>query len=111
VRFNPAWQPPPTAEGQGWWLLRPVRLRLESRGNLVWTLEVFPRRLIAFLSLLAVLTYVVGATALFTWFNRNPHNQVGWFDLAAPWRWGVARVKRGDTAIITAAEMLREHEY
>jgi hypothetical protein len=82
------------------WLLRSVALRIERQANPIWRFEIYHRRLLLALAGLALAGWLVAVSALFFWLDRLPHNQVGWFDLAAPWRWSGLRAKRGDTAIL-----------
>jgi hypothetical protein len=93
------------------WLLRSVALRIERQANPIWRFEIYHRRLLLALAGLALAGWLVAVSALFFWLDRLPHNQVGWFDLAAPWRWSGLRAKRGDTAILAAFDNLRERDY
>lgn len=93
------------------WLLRAVALRIEQQAVPVWRVEVYHRRLLVGLAALALAGWLAAATGLFLWLNRQPHNQVGWFDLAAPWRWSGLRTKRGDTAVLTALDELKARDY
>lgn len=94
-----------------WLLMRSVALRIELRSTNVWLFEVFYRRLLIVLAVTAVVLWLAAATALFVWLNRMPNNQVRWHDLAAPWRWSDLRAKRGDTAILTGMEELKNKEF
>ncbi|MBP7482642.1 MAG: hypothetical protein KA788_08920 [Lacunisphaera sp.] len=89
------------------WLLRSVALRIERQANPIWRFEIYHRRLLLALAGLALAGWLVAVSALFFWLDRLPHNQVGWFDLAAPWRWSGLRAKRGDTAILAAFDNLK----
>ena len=82
------------------WLLRSVALRIERQANPLWRFEIYYRRLLIALAALAVAGWLAAVSALYFWLDRQPHNQVGWFDLAAPWRWPGLRAKRGDTAVL-----------
>ncbi|WP_157772378.1 hypothetical protein [Lacunisphaera limnophila] len=93
------------------WLLRSVALRIERHTNPLWVFEVYHRRLLLALGVLALVGYFLLATALYVWLDRKPHNQVAWFDLAAPWRWSGLQAKRGDTAIEAGLEQLRLRNY
>lgn len=93
------------------WLLRAVALRIERQAVPVWRFEVYHRRLLIGLAGLAFAGWLAAVTGLFFWLDRQPHNQVGWFDLAAPWRWPGLRAKRGDTAVLTALDELKARDY
>lgn len=93
------------------WLLRSVALRVENQANPLWRFEVYHRRLLLALSALVVAGWLVAVSGLFFWLNRQPHNQVGWLDLAAPWRWSGLRAKRGDSAIQAAMDELKARDY
>jgi hypothetical protein len=93
------------------WLLRSVALRIEEQANPIWRFEVYHRRLLMTLAALGLAAWLVAVTGLFLWLNRQPQNQVGWFDLAAPWRWTGLRAKRGDTAILTALAEIKDRDY
>ncbi len=93
------------------WLLRAVALRIEDGANPLWRFEVFHRRLLIALASLAVAGWLLAVSGLYYWLDRQPHNQVGWFDLAAPWRWSGLRAKRGDTAVLAAMDELKERDY
>ncbi|HVZ65141.1 MAG TPA: hypothetical protein VG936_11265 [Lacunisphaera sp.] len=84
---------------------------MNPQGETVWLLQVYLRRLLAALALLAVAGWLLGSLGLFLWLDREPHNQVGWVDLAAPWRWSGLRAKRGDTAILAATDEIRARQY
>jgi hypothetical protein len=93
------------------WLLRSVGLRIERQAKPIWRVEVYHRRLLLILVSLAFTGWLLAASGLYLWLNRQPRNQVGWLDLAAPWRWPGLRAKRGDTAIETAIDELKAHDY
>ncbi len=93
------------------WLLRAVALRIEQQANPLWRFEIYHRRLLIALASLAVAGWLVAVSALFFWLDRQPHNQVGWFDLAAPWRWTGLRAKRGDTAVLAALDELKARDF
>ncbi|SDS28781.1 hypothetical protein [Opitutus sp. GAS368] len=93
------------------WLLRSVALRIEQQANPLWRFEIYHRRLLMALSLLAVIGWLLATSALYLWLDRQPHNQVGWFDLAAPWRWPGLRAKRGDTAVLAALDELKARDF
>ena len=93
------------------WLLRSVALRIEQQANPLWRFEIYHRRLLIALASLAVAGWLVAVSALYFWLDRQPHNQVGWFDLAAPWRWPGLRAKRGDTAVLVALDELKAKDY
>jgi len=93
------------------WLLRSVALRIQLQANPVWIFEIYYRRLALALAGLLAAFWLLAATALFVWLDRTPHNQVGWFDLAAPWRWSGLRAKRGDTAVLTALDEIKDRDF
>lgn len=93
------------------WLLRSVALRIERQANPLWRFEVYHRRLGLALAALALAGWLLAVTALFFWLDRQPHNQVAWFDLAAPWRWSELRAKRGDTAVLGALDAIKAGDY
>ncbi|HVT73294.1 MAG TPA: hypothetical protein VHD61_09165 [Lacunisphaera sp.] len=84
---------------------------MNPQGETVWLLEFYFRRLLLALAVLAAAGWLLGSLGLFLWLNREPHNQVGWLDLAAPWRWPGLRVKRGDTAILAAMDEIRARQF
>jgi hypothetical protein len=101
---------PPAGRTAGVW---PVQFTagMDAQGQTVWVLQVYYRRLLIALAITAVAGWLLAATALFFWLNQAPRNQVGWLDLAAPWRWSELRVKRGDTAVLTALDELKARDY
>jgi hypothetical protein len=101
---------PPAGRTAGVW---PVEFTagMDAQGRTVWVLQVYYRRLLLVLTVLVVAGWLLAATALFFWLDRVPRNQVGWFDLAAPWRWSELRTKRGDTAVLTALDELKARDY
>ncbi|MDB6113303.1 MAG: hypothetical protein JWQ62_248, partial [Lacunisphaera sp.] len=110
-KFNPALQRQIVPSDRRFWLLRAVAVRIEIRATPLWTFEIYWRRLFIALAGLAVVLWFLAATALFLWLNLTPRNQVGWLDLAAPWRWSGMRVRRGDTAILTALDEIQAKDY
>lgn len=110
-KFNPALKRELSGTTRKIWLLRSIALRIDKSTKPLWTFEIYHRRLLIALGSLAAAGYVLAATALFVWLDRSPHNQVGWFDIAAPWRWSGLRAKRGDTAIEAGLSELRERNY
>ena len=109
LRFKASFQPPANrATG-----FSPVQFSagMDAQGQTIWVFQVYYRRLIIALSLLASVGWLLAATGLFFWLNLMPHNQVGWLDLAAPWRWAGLRTKRGDTAVLQALEELKARDY
>jgi hypothetical protein len=110
-KFNPSLKRELVPGDRRLWLLRSVALRIEQGANPVWRVEILHRRLFVALATLAVAAWLLAATALFFWLDRVPRNQVGWFDLAAPWRWSGLRAKRGDTAVLTALDELKARDY
>lgn len=109
--FNPALKRVLAPGDRRLWLLRSVALRIEQQSNPVWRFEVFHRRLLLGLASLTLAGWLAGVTALHFWLDQQPRNQIGWFDLAAPWRWPGLREKRGDTAILTALDNLKDRDY
>lgn len=109
--FNPSLKRELAPGDRRLWLLRSVALRIEQQANPVWRFEVFHRRLLLTLAALTVAGWLLATTALFLWLDRVPRNQVGWLDLAAPWRWSGLRAKRGDTAVLTALDELKAQDY
>ncbi len=101
---------PPAGRAVGFW---PVRFSagMDGQGQTVWVLQVYYRRLMIALALLAVVGWLIAATALYFWLNATPRNQVGWFDLASPGRWSGLPAKRGDTAVLTALDELKARDY
>ena len=109
--FNPSLSRVLAAGDRRLWLLRSIALRIEQQANPLWRFEIYYRRLLVALAVLAVAGWVLAASGLYFWLNRQPHNQVGWFDLAAPWRWSGLKAKRGDTAILGAFDELKERDF
>ncbi len=110
-KFNPALKRVLAPGDRRLWLLRSVALRIERQANPLWRFEIYHRRLFIGLGSLVLAGWLVAVSALFFWLDRQPHNQVGWFDLAAPWRWSGLRAKRGDTAILVAFDDLKARDY
>jgi len=110
-KFNPALKRVLETGDRRLWLLRSVALRIERQANPLWRFEIYHRRLFIGLAALALAGWLMAVTALFFWLDRQPHNQVGWFDLAAPWRWTGLRAKRGDTAVLGALDAIKERDY
>jgi hypothetical protein len=108
VHFNPAWRRSFPPGDRRLWLLRAVALRIQLQANPLWIFEVYHRRLLVALGGLTAVLWLVAATALFVWLDREPHNQASWADLAAPWRWSSLRTKRGDAAVLTALDQLKD---
>lgn len=110
-KFNPSLQRVLEPGDRRLWLLRSVALRIERQANPLWRFEIYHRRLFIGLAALGLAGWLVAVTALFFWLDRQPHNQVGWFDLAAPWRWTGLRAKRGDTAVLGALDAIKTGDY
>lgn len=110
-KFNPSLQRVLEPGDRRLWLLRSVALRIERQANPLWRFEIYHRRLFIGLAALALAGWLAAVTALFFWLDRQPHNQVGWFDLAAPWRWSGLRAKRGDTAVLGALDAIKAGDY
>lgn len=111
VHFNPSWRRDFPPGDRRLWLLRSVALRIQLQANPLWLFEVYYRRLLVAVAALAVVLWLLAATALFVWLNRDPHNQVRWPDLAAPWRWSSLQARRGDTVVLTALDQLKSHDF
>lgn len=111
LKFNPSLKRELAPGDRRLWILRAVALRIERNANPLWVFEIFHRRLLIALGGLAVAGYLLAATGLYVWLQRQPHNQVGWFDIAAPWRWSGLTAKRGDTAVLAGLEALTQREY
>lgn len=111
LKFNPSLRRELAPGDRRLWLLRSVALRIEKHANPLWIFEVFHRRLLIALGGLAVAGYLLLATALYVWLERQPHNRVGWTDLVAPWRWADLRAKRGDGAVQAGLEALARQDY
>jgi len=110
-KFNPSLQRVLEPGDRRLWLLRSVALRIERQANPLWRFEIYHRRLFLGLAALALAAWLLAVTALFFWLDRQPRNQVGWIDLAAPWRWSGLRAKRGDTAVLGALDAIKERDY
>jgi hypothetical protein len=109
--FNPSLSRVLAAGDRRLWLLRSIALRIERAANPIWRIEIYHRRLLIALTSLALTGWLATVSALAIWLNQQPHNQVGWFDLAAPWRWSGLRAKRGDTAVLAGLEELKARDY
>lgn len=110
-KFNPSLKRVLEPGDRRLWLLRSVALRIERQANPLWRFEIYYRRLFIGLAALALAGWLMAVTSLFYWLDRQPHNQVGWFDLAAPWRWSGLRAKRGDTAVLGALDAIKTGDY
>jgi len=110
-KFNPSLQRVLEPGDRRLWLLRSVALRIERQANPLWRFEIYHRRLFLGLAALALAGWLMAVTVLFYWLDRQPRNQVGWFDLAAPWRWTGLRAKRGDTAVLGALDAIKAGDY
>lgn len=112
-KFNPALRRGELAVGdRRRWFFRSIALRIDQRAVPVWSFEIYWKRIVLGTLALAVAGYLTLVTALYVWLERNPRNQVGWWDLAtAPVRWENLRKKRGDTAIETAFLKFEERDY
>lgn len=94
------------------WFFRSIALRIDQRAVPIWSFEVYWMRIVLGALALAFAGYLALVTALFLWLERNPQNQVGWWDLAtAPVRWDNLKKKRGDTAVATAFAKFEERDY
>ena len=110
-KFNPALKREQAGPTRKIWLLRSIALRIDKSTKPLWTFEIYHRRLALALGSLAAAGYLMAATALFFWLDRSPHNQVGWLDIAAPWRWSGLQAKRGDTAVEFGLYELGQRNY
>ena len=112
LKFNPAWWRPKVGEDRRLWILCTIALRIELHANPLWRFEIFHRRLLVLLGATGLLLGLAAVTGLWVFLERNPHNQVRWVDvLTLPVnRTGFDR-KRGDTAILTAIEQVRQKDY
>lgn len=110
-KFNPSLKRVLEPGDRRLWLLRSIALRIERQANPLWRFEIYHRRLCVGLAALALAGWLMAVTALFFWLDRQPRNQVGWFDLAAPWRWSGLRAKRGDTAVLGALDAIKAGDY
>jgi cellulose synthase operon protein C len=66
---------------------------------LVHVVIISLRGVLAWLGVLAVAAYFIGAAALWFWLDRRPHNFVTYADLILPVRWGEIDGKRGRAMI------------
>ncbi len=111
-KFNSAWRRELAPGDRRLWLLRSIALRIERAAIPVWRFEIFHRRLLLVLAASGVSLYLALVTIGWLWWQRHPHNQVSWGDVAlAPVRWEKFRERRGDTAIETARVKLKEGDY
>jgi len=93
------------------WILGAVAVKIEALAETIWTIEVYWKRAAVVVAVLALGTYLSAATALWLWFERSPHNQVGWADVAlAPVDREGFRVKRGETSIAQGFAQLERQE-
>jgi cellulose synthase operon protein C len=112
IKFNHALDRGELAPGdRRLWVLRSLALRIIKQSNPIWQVEIYYKRLLIGLSAIAIAVWLLAASSLFLWLDRQPHNQVGWLDLAAPWRWSGLRAKYGDTAVMTALDELKARDY
>jgi hypothetical protein len=110
-KFNPSLTRELAPGDRRLWLLRSVGLRIERQANPLWRFEIYHRRLFIALAALGLAGWLVAASALYCWLDRQPNNQVGWFDLAAPWRWRGLSAKRGDTVVLAGLDDLKARDY
>jgi hypothetical protein len=71
---------------------------------LVHVVVISLRGLLAWMGVLAVVAYFVGAGALWFWLERRPHNFVTYTDLILPTRWSEIDSKRGRAMIAEGME-------
>ncbi len=110
LKLVSSWSRPKLPPGdRGLSLLTLGVLRHDQHG---WRLELaWKRAAVAGVGSFAVV-YLAIVTALWSWLEREPRNQVTWSTMAlAPFRWDEFRTKRGDTAITQALEQLRQRQY
>jgi len=109
---NSAWRRVLAPGDRRLWLLGSVALRIEESSKPLWRFEVFWKRLLAALGLLAATAYLLGVTAIFLWLDRQPDNRVGWSDVAAiPWDYSGFRGKRGDSDIAAGLAHVKSAQY
>ncbi|MCU0791989.1 MAG: hypothetical protein MUE42_03880, partial [Opitutaceae bacterium] len=82
------------------------------KGYLHHTLTFSLRGLLVWGALLAVATYFAGAGLLYLRHERaNPHNRVGYWDLALPHRWSERPRLQGEGFILLARDKLAEGRF
>ena len=110
LKLVSSWSPPALPPGdRGVTLLTLGVLRHDHHG---WRLELAWKRAALAGFGIFVVVYLAIVTALWSWLEREPRNQVTWSTMAlAPFRWDEFRTKRGDTAITQALEQLRQRQY
>lgn len=91
LKFNPFWRRTLVSGDRRLRLMRCITLRIEKSTSPVWAFKVLHRRRLVLLGGLALGGFLLAAAALHPWLERQPHNQVAWFDLAAPWGWASSR--------------------
>ncbi|MFI5336078.1 MAG: hypothetical protein ACHQ5A_04800 [Opitutales bacterium] len=112
VSLNPSWPRELAPDDRRFWLLRSVALRIVIRTDPLWDVEIYWKRLLAAGTILLVAGYLALVTAAWWWWARNPHNEVRWTDaVLAPVRWQQLQRQRGDTAIATALDQLKQKDY
>ena len=67
-------------------------------------------RILPLLALIAIIGYFGAAGGLYFWLDRNPHNKIGFLDLAIPFRWSTLRAKQGQTFIAEGLEDLKKEK-
>ena len=92
---------------KGWWNLFNYFEDLNTRKKI---LILNLHRLLPLLALMAVMGYFGAAGGLYFWLDRNPHNKIGFWDLAMPFRWSTLQAKRGQTFIAEGLEDLKEEK-
>ncbi len=71
------------------------------------TIWLDARALAKIAALLAVVLWFGTAGALWYWLDRDPHNRVGYADLAFPWRWSKINARRGEGYTAAGLEALK----
>ena len=69
------------------------------------------QRILPLLALMAVLGYAGAAGGLYYWLDRKPHNEIGFWDIALPFRWSTLREKQGRGFIAEGLEDLEKESY
>lgn len=94
-------RPVPTGGTPGYW-----------KGYLHHTLYLSVRGLLAWGAVFAVLGYLAAAGALYVRYERaNPHNRIGYLDLALPTRWSERHRLQGEGFILLAREKFEEGRF
>lgn len=78
----------------------------ESAAGHVLTLWLDARALLKLGTAVAIVGWFSLAGGLAYWLHRDPHNRVGFADLACPWRWSHIRELRGEGYLAAGLEAL-----